>query len=69
MATISQRQIVILRVSRSIKSFASRVLAERRIEENLRENPPEATLAMKRTMEQLNGRFNKNKPWDINFEL
>lgn len=69
MATISQRQIVILRASRSIKSVAGRVLAERRNEENLWENPPEATLAMKRTIEQLNGRFNKNKPWDTNFEL
>ena len=69
MATISQRQIVILRASRSIKSVAGRVLAERRNEENLWENPPEGTLAMKRTIEQLKGRFNKNEPWDTNFEL
>ncbi len=69
MATISQRQIVILRASRSIKSVASRVLAERRIEENLWENPPEATSAMKRTIEQLKGRFNKNEPWDGDFDL
>ena len=69
MATISQRQIVILKASRSIKSVAGRVLAERRNEENLWENPPEATLAMKRTIKQLKGRFNKNEPWDTNFEL
>ena len=69
MATTSQSQIVILRASRSTKSVAGRVLVERRNEENLWSNPPEATLAMKRAIEQLKGRFNKNEPWDGDFDL
>lgn len=69
MATTSQSQIVILRASRSIKSVAGRVLVERRNEGNLWSDPPEATLAMKRTIEQLKGRFNKNEPWDGDFDL
>ena len=69
MATTSRKQKVILRASRSIKTFVGRVLVERRNEENLWENPPEATPAMKRAIEQLKGRFNKNEPWDGDFDL
>lgn len=69
MATTSRRQKVILRAARSIKYVPGRVLTERRNEENLWENPPEATPAMKRVIEQLKGRFNKNKPWDGDFDL
>ena len=68
MATISRRQKVFLRASQSIKFVAGRLLAGRRNEDNLWENPPEATPIMKRAIEQLKSRFNKNEPWDGDFD-
>ncbi len=37
--------------------------------ENLWENPPEATPAMKQAIQQFKDRFNSNEQWDGDFSL
>lgn len=41
----------------------------KRDEENLWENPPEATPAMKRAIQYFQGRLDSNEPWDGSFSL
>ena len=66
MASISQKRIFVTRASHTIKG---RVVSEKASRENLWENPPEVTPAMKRTIEQFKQRFTSNQQWDGDFSL
>lgn len=66
MATIFQKKFFISRASHSIKG---RVAPEAGSQENLWENPPEVTPAMKRAIQHFKQRFNSNQQWDGDFSL
>lgn len=69
MAIIPQKQPVILKDSRRLKSSAGQVAPEIRNRENLWENHPEVTPAMKQAIQQFKDRFNSNEQWDGDFSL
>lgn len=66
MDTVSPKKIFIPRASHNIKG---KVVAETASRENLWENPPEVTPAMKRAIQQFKQRFNSNQQWDGDFSL
>lgn len=69
MATISHKQTVIFKNLSRIKIVASRVLRVSHDRENLWENPPEATLAMKQAIKPFKEKFKSNEQWDGTFSL
>lgn len=69
MATISHKQTNIFKNLSRIKIVASRVLGESHNQENLWENPPEATPAMKQAIKPFKEKFKSNEQWDGTFFL